>query len=132
MSFDYVLDLFGKFRKEKITKFTDLELKATKILRDVRAGVITLDDFCENYPQIIREYKTLSGNIVDEDTPQWILMFSANVFLRWRDWHVLKAMHAKYPEKFSDPESEEQYQEIVDMNLDKWLMSKIDYCLENL
>ncbi len=132
MSFNYLYDLFGKFRKRKCNKFTDLERKATKMLKDVRRGSISLDEFCENYPEIIHEFNDLSGNVIDENTPGWILMFSSNVFLRWRDWHVLKSMHTKYPQKFSDPKSEKQYQEIADMNFDEWLMSKIDYCLENL
>lgn len=41
MSFDYVSDLFGKFRKGKRTRFTELEENAKSLLRQFVHGKLS-------------------------------------------------------------------------------------------
>lgn len=132
MSYDYLDDLFGESRRGRHTKYSDVEAKAAKALADIYAGRISYDEFYETFSAVAREFIDLCDSRFDEDTPLWLNMFSANVFLRWRDWHVLRKMHNEHPEKVGTPELEKQYAEIAENDYDGWLRSKIKYCLENL
>lgn len=129
MSFDYLNDLFGKFRKEKKTKFTDLENRAKDLLIRMHRGAVSFDQFYEQFDGMMREFLELSSNIIDENTPIWMNMFGANVFCKWKTWHLLRKMHAEHPEKFSEPETEARYREIAALHYDEWLLSKIKYCI---
>lgn len=106
MSYDYLDDLFGESRRGRHTKYSDVEAKAAKALADIYAGRISYDEFYETFSAVAREFIDLCDSRFDEDTPLWLNMFSANVFLRWRDWHVLRKMHNEHPEKFGTPELE--------------------------
>lgn len=78
------------------------------------------------------EFAKLMDGCFDEDTPLWLNMFAGNVYVRWRDWHVLRVSHSKYPEKFNTPELEARFNEIAAMNYDQWLMEKIKYTIDGL
>lgn len=132
MSFDYINDLFGKFRKGRKTKFTDVENRAKNLLKNVYTHKISYDEFFDGYNTVIIEFRELMGNVIDEDTPLWMNEFSANIFLRWRDWHVLRKTFQEHPEKFNTPELINQYRRIESMKYDEWLKEKIKYCLDNL
>ena len=132
MSFDYVNDLFGKFRKGRKTKFSNLEDRSKKIMKDLLQGEITYDDFFSGFNTLIDEFREICGNVIDENTPLWFNSFSANIFLRWRDWHILRTTYQKHPEKFNTRELISRYRDIEDMNYDDWLKEKIRYCLDNL
>lgn len=132
MSYDYLNDLFGKFRRKKKTKFTDVENEARNILNLTYNRQITYDEFYKRFNKVIAEFLELTGNCIDEDTPLWINQFGGNVFARWRQWHILRVAHSQHPEQFNTPELEAQFREIEAMNYDRWLMDKIKYCLDNL
>lgn len=131
MSFDYLNDPFGKSRAGSQSKFTDLEKRAKDILWRMHGGRLSYDEFFEAFTKILKEFNELSGKEINQDTPLWINMFGANVFLRWRDWHLLRTMYANHPERFNTPELKEEYRNIEDMNLDRWLKDKIEYCVNN-
>lgn len=131
MSFDYINDLFGKFRQGHKTKFTDVENKAKKLMKDMYNHKISYDEFFDSYSAVMIEFGELMGNSIDPDTPLWMGMFGVNVFFRWRDWHALRKTHDEYPEKFNTPQLEAQFRRIESMNYDKWLIEKIKYCLKN-
>ncbi len=132
MSHDYINDLFGKFRKGRKTKFSDLEAKAKKIMSDILKDEITYDEFFTGFNKLIGEFNELCRNIIDETTLLWFNSFSANIFLRWRDWHFLRKTYQEHPEKFNTPELMSRYNSIESMNFDGWLKEKIKYCLDNL
>lgn len=132
MSFDYLEDLFGRSRKRKTTRFSDLECRAIALLKGVKKGKVSYDDFFTDFSQMIKEFDELCGSVIDQDTPLWFNSFAANVFLRWRDWHILRTTHRLHPEKFDDPQTQSGYLRIAAMNYDEWLQDKIRYCLKNL
>lgn len=132
MSFDYINDLFEKFRKGRKTKFTDVENSAKKLLKNVHNHKISEDEFFDSYNAILIEFSELMGNTINQDTPLWMSEFGANIFLRWRDWYILRKTHEEHPEKFNTPQLEAQFRSIESMNYDKWLREKIRFCLKNL
>lgn len=132
MSFDYINDLFGKFRRGRKTKFSDLEDRAIRLMENLLLGQVSYDKFYTNFSGLIGEFRELCGNVIDESTPLWFNSFSANIFLRWRDWHALRKTFQEHPEKFNTPELMNQYRSIESMEYDEWLKEKIKYCLDNL
>ena len=132
MSHSYINDLFGIFRKGKKTKFSDLEDRSKSVMKGILNGKISYDDFFVEFSKLIGDFNELCGNVIDENTPLWFNSFSANIFLRWRDWHCLRKTYQDHPEKFNTPELLAQYRSIEAMNYDDWLKDKIRYCLENL
>ena len=132
MSHDYINDLFGKFRKGRNTKYSGFETKSQELMRKILNDKIGYEEFFTVFSGLISEFNALCGNVIDENTPLWFNSFSANVFLRWRDWHVLRKTFHEHPEKFNTPELMSQYKNIESMNYDGWLKEKIKYCLDNL
>lgn len=132
MGFGYLNDIFGKTRKERKTKYTEVEREAKEVLTLMQQGKMSYDEFFERFKKVLAEFLKLTEDGFTEDTPLWINMFGANVFNRWQGWHMLRLSHTAYPEKFNTPELETRYQEIAAMNFDKWLMEKIAYCLDEL
>lgn len=131
MNFDYINDLFGKFRKGRKTKFTDVENREKKLLKEVYDRKITYDEFFDRYNAVMNEFIELMDHTVDQDTPLWMNEFGAMVFLRRRDWHVLRKTHDEHPEKFNTPQLEAQFRRIETKDYDEWLREKIGYCLNN-
>lgn len=132
MGHDYINDLFGKFRKGRKTKYSDLETKSQELMRKILNDKIGYEEFFTGFSGLISEFNALCGNVIDETTPLWFNSFSANVFLRWRDWHVLRKTFQEHPEKFNTSALFSQYRNIESMNYDGWLKEKIKYCLDNL
>ena len=129
MGYEYLNDIFGKDRKGRKTKFTDVEREAKEVLTQMHQGKMSYDEFYERFNKVLAEFHQLVDDGFSEDTPLWINLFGANVFNRWRNWHILRLSHTSHPEKFNTPELEARYQEIVDMHYDEWLMEKIASCL---
>lgn len=132
MSFDYLNDEFGVFRKGRITRFTELENRTKDLFEKLYFKKQSYNKFDEEFTKIIDLFLELTEHSFDEDTPIWINKFAASVFLRWKEWHILRVAHDKYPEKFNTPELEAQYKHIESKNYDQWLLSKIKYCLDSL
>lgn len=87
MSFDYLDDLFGKFRKKK-TKFSEVEKRAASLLSEYASGAIQKDDFGDQMEQVDIDFLKLTtdedGSIVfSQDTPLWLNLFLGNKFRRW-------------------------------------------------
>lgn len=132
MSHDYINDLFGRFRKGKKTKFSDHETRSKRLMENLLLGQVSYDKFYTDFSGLIGEFRELCGNVIDENTPLWFNSFSANIFLRWRDWYALRKTFQEHPEKFNTPELMAQYRNIESMNYDEWLKEKIRYCLDYL
>ena len=56
MSFDYVLDLFGEFRKGKKTRFTDVETTAKDLLDKFVKGEISNKDFADGFVSVGKRF----------------------------------------------------------------------------
>ena len=73
MSFDYISDLFGKFRKGKKTRFTDVETKAKDLLEKFVKGEISNKDFAEGFKNVGKRFNELMDNgneiVFDEEHP---------------------------------------------------------------
>lgn len=132
MSHDNIKDLSRRFRKGKKTKFSDLEMRSKRLMENLLLEQVSYDKFYTNFSGLIGEFRELCGNAIDENTPLWFNSFSANIFLRWRDWHALRKTFQEYPEKFNTPELMAQYRNIESMNYDEWLKEKVRYCLDHL
>ena len=72
MSFDYIDDLFGKFRKGRKTKFTDVENRTKKFLKNVYNRKISYDEFFDGYNAVMIEFTKLLGNTIDQYSPLWM------------------------------------------------------------
>lgn len=132
MGFEYLNDIFGKARKGRKTKYTDVEREAKEVLTQMQQGKMSYDEFFDRFEKVLAEFLKLTENRFSEDTPLWINSFGANVFKRWQNWHILRLSHTAHPEKFNTPELETRYQGIAAMHYDEWLMEKIAYCLDEL
>lgn len=109
MGYEYINDLFGKFRKGRKTKYSGLETKAQELMKKILNDEIGYEDFFTGFSGLKNEFNTLCGNVIDENTPLWFNTFSATVFLRWRDWHFLRKTFQENPEKFNTPALLSQY-----------------------
>ena len=78
MSWEYLNDIFGKFRKRK-TRFTDLETKAKDLIISFVKGRINDKDFAIAFEEIRAKFVELTnadGQItIDQDTPLWLNLF---------------------------------------------------------
>lgn len=109
MAFDYLNDLFGRFRKGKKTKYTDIERRTVSILQNFYSGQINADDFGESMRAIDEEFDRLmfdtetNSYIFDEDTPGWLNLFLGNKFRPWYRFHKSFNAAKNNPELTSDP-----------------------------
>ena len=132
MGFDYLYDLFGRFR-EKETKFSEVEERAMKLLSLYASGKIEGDAFGDQMEIVGRDFHALmeddSGNIVfDQDTPGWLNLFLGNKFSRWNRMRKIMNAARQNQEKTSSP----KWVEVLDIfdAEEKRLMEAIFYCLE--
>ena len=92
MSFDYVSDLFGRYR-DKDSKFHKVEEKATKLLQGFVADQLDRKAFGDGFVEVKEEFLALTqdkeGNVVfDEETPMWLNMFLGNKFIYWNQYRL--------------------------------------------
>ncbi len=134
MGFDYLYDLFGRFR-EKETKFSEVEERAMKLLSLYASGKIEGDAFGDQMEIVGRDFHALmeddSGNIVfDQDTSGWLNLFLGNKFSRWNRMRKIMNAAGQNQEMTSSPKWAEAL-DIFDAE-EKRLMEAISYCLEEI
>jgi len=109
MSFDYLSDVFGKFRKRK-TRFTDLEKRAEDLLKSFVDGSISPRDFAVALDDVrVEFYKLVRINgeaTIDEDTPLWMNSFFGFHFLDWYRFQQVKWYFEDHPEELTDERRE--------------------------
>lgn len=132
MSFDYLSDLFGKFRGGKNTKFTDIEKRSKALLIDFYYGRLSDDVFDKSFKEVIDEFRRLMNHEVTEDTPLWLNRFASECYLRWQQWRVLKKEHVEHPEKFTVRDLEARFRRIEAMKYDDWFRTQVRKCLVEL
>ena len=146
MSFDYLDDLFGKFRKKK-TKFSEVEKRAASLLSEYASGAIQKDDFGDQMEQVDIDFLKLTtdedGSIVfSQDTPLWLNLFLGNKFTLWlnlflgnkfRRWNQIRKVinnSRNDPNVTSTPEWGKALQVMSDE--DKNLKEAVRYCLKEI
>lgn len=134
MGFDYLYDLFGKFRKKE-TRFSEVEKRAINLLSQYAKGSIQKDDFGSQMEQVGADFHELmkdeNGNICfDQDTPSWLNLFLGNKFGRWN--HIRKVINQarENPEITSSPNWKKAL-EVMEVQ-DQMLMEAVRYCLDEL
>lgn len=134
MSFDYLYDLFGRFR-EKETKFSEVEEHAEKLLSLYAKGDLERDSFGDQMEIVARDFNALmkdeSGNYVfDQNTPGWLNLFLGNKFSRWNRMRKIMNAARQNLEMASSPKWAEAL-DIFDAE-EKRMMEAISYCLEEI
>lgn len=132
MSFNYLKDLFGKFRKRK-TKYSKVEQEAISLLRRYANKDIGKDEFGEAMDAVRQKFHDLMLNekdgtyVFNADTPGWLNLFLANKFIPWnRARRAIAALRAR-PDL-----TEEQRHEVKEIETQKELdfMRAVEYCLK--
>ena len=110
MSFDYISDIYGKFRKNKVTRFSEVEAKAISLIKSLVFGKIDNKSFAEQFIEVREEYvklSTINGQrVIDQDTPLWIGRFYGFKFMQWYKvqqykWHFEEEV-VHHPERITD------------------------------
>lgn len=134
MNFDYLYDLFGRFREEE-TKFSEVEERAKKLLLLYAKGEVERDSFADQMEIVGRDFFALlkddSGNYVfDQNTPGWLNLFLGNKFSRWNRMRKIMNAARHNHEMISSPKWVEAL-DIFDVE-EKRMMEAISYCLEEI
>lgn len=102
MSFEYISDLYGKFRKGKRTRFTELEERAKSLMRQFINGKMNNKDFAIEFKKVGDTYQQLTteGNVsrIDEDTPLWLNSLLGFHFVDWLRFHQIETYFEEHPE----------------------------------
>lgn len=114
MSFDYLDDVFGKFRKRK-TRFTGLEKKAVELLVAFVDGTLDYKQFAQSFLEVGNEFNQLTKvdgiSVIDEDTPLWLNMLLGNHFFDWLKFNQVRWYFEDHPEEFVG-ESKQQFENL--------------------
>jgi len=136
MSFDYLKDIFGRFRKPNKTKYTDIECRAVSLLKAYSAGKIAKDEFGDSMAAIGKEFNELmfdkeqNAYVFDENTPGWLNMFLGNKFAHWNKVRLALKAARQNPQMLADPRWPEL--ERMERREDAALLQVIRSCLEEL
>lgn len=103
MSFDYVSDLFGKFRKGKRTRFTELEENAKSLLRQFVNGKLSNKEFAKEFKGVARTFNELTTkgdqSVIDEDTPLWLNSLLGFHFIDWLRFQQVEQYFEEHPKE---------------------------------
>ena len=121
MSFDYILDTFGKFRKRK-TRFTELEEKALSLLASFVNGKTNCKEFAvafDNVRKIFIELTEKDGQmVIDEDTPLWLNSLLGLHYMKWLKFQQVKWYFEEHPDELVG-EIKARFDELQQMNYDE-------------
>ena len=102
MSFDYILDTFGKFRKRK-TRFTELEKRAIALLSSFVNGTTGSKEFAVAFDGIRKNFIELTKKngqtVIDEDTPLWLNSLLGLHFIKWLEFQQVKWYFEEHPDE---------------------------------
>ena len=102
MSYDYILDFWGKFRRKK-SRFEVVETKAIGLIKQFVNGSINNKDFASSFEEVRIEFLKLmevNGQITfDEDTPLWLNTFIGAHFIDWHKYQCIKKYFEEHPEE---------------------------------
>lgn len=103
MSFKYISDLYGKFRKGKRTRFTELEETAKSLMCQFINGNLNNKEFAIEFKKVGDTYQQLTtdGNVsrIDEDIPLWLNSILGFHFVDWLRFHQIETYFEEHPEE---------------------------------
>ena len=103
MSFDFISNLFGIFRKEKTTRFTDLENTAKDLLAKFVDGKISNKEFAEEFKNVGKRFNELMDNgkeiVINADTPLWLNSLLGLHFIDWLKYQKIEQYFEEHPEE---------------------------------
>ena len=121
MSFDYILDTFGKFRKRK-TRFTELEEEAISLLASFVDGTMANKGFAVAFEGIRKRYIELTEKngqtVIDEDTPLWLNSLLGLHYMKWLKFQQVKWYFEEHPDELVG-EMKARFDELQQMNYDE-------------
>lgn len=103
MSFCNFSDLFGRFRKRKKTRFTDLETTAKELLEKFVRGEIGNKEFADAFNKVGKRLNELMNNgndiVIDKDTPLWLSSLLGLHFVDWLKYQRVEQYFQEHPEE---------------------------------
>ena len=121
MSFDYVLDTFGKFRKRR-TRFTELEEKAISLLSSFVDGAMGSKEFAVAFAEIRKNFIELTEKdgqtVIDEDTPLWLNSLLGFHFMKWFKFQQVKWYFEEHPDELVG-KTKTRFEDICQMGYDE-------------
>lgn len=115
MSHDYIMDLFGKFRKGKKTRFSELEETAKDLLKKFVQGEISNKEFATEFKGVGRRFNELTDNgneiVIDEETPLWLNSLLGLHFIDWLRYQQVEQYFEEHPEELIG-ERKETFEEL--------------------
>ena len=134
MSFDYLYDDFGKFRKRE-TRFTELEKKAAGLLSAFVNRTMDNRTFAQSFLEVRGEFNKLmkvDGRLViDEDTPLWLNMLLGFHFKEWLEFNQVRWYFEDHPEELKG-ESKQLFEELERRDFDGRFRKTCQYVLKEL
>ena len=121
MSFDYILDTFGKFRKRN-TRFTELEEKAISLLASFVSRTMGSKEFAIAFNNIRKNYIELTKKdgqtVIDEDTPLWLNSFLGLHYMKWLQFQQVKWYFEEHPDELVEG-MKDRFDELQQMGYDE-------------
>lgn len=103
MSFEYISDLYGKFRRGRRTRLTELEETAKSLMRQFVNGNLNNKDFAIEFKKVGDTYHQLTtgSNVsrIDEDTPLWLNSLLGFHFIDWYRFQRIELFFIEHPEE---------------------------------
>jgi len=121
MSFDYILDTFGKFRKRR-TRFTELEEKAISLLTSFVDGKMSNKEFAFAFDGVRKNFIELTKKdgqtVIDEDTPLWLNSILGLHYMKWLQFQQVKWYFGEHPDELVG-ERKDRFDELQQMRYDE-------------
>lgn len=134
MTFDYIFDTFGKFRKRK-TRFTELEEKTVSLLTSLVNGKTDSKEFAvafDNVRKIFIELTEKNGQaVIDQDTPLWLNSLLGLYNMKWLKFQQVKWYFEAHPEELVG-EMKIRFEEISQMGYDETFLETCKNVLKEL
>ena len=134
MSFDYILDTFGKFRKRE-TRFTELEEKAVSLLTSFVNGKMDSKEFAVAFDDVRKDFIGLTKKdgqtVIDEDTPVWLNSLLGLHYMKWIQFQQVKWYFDEHPDELVG-EMKDRFDELQHMGYDERFIETCKSVLKEL
>lgn len=134
MSFDYILDTFGKFRKRE-TRFTELEEKAVSLLTSFVNGKMDSKEFAVAFDDVRKDFIGLTKKdgqtVIDEDTPLWLNSLLGLHYMKWLQFQQVKWYFDEHPDELVG-EMKDRFDELQHMGYDERFIETCKSVLKEL
>lgn len=134
MSFDYILDTFGKFRKRE-TRFTELEEKAVSLLTSFVNGKMDSKVFAVAFDDVRKDFIGLTKKdgqtVIDEDTPLWLNSLLGLHYMKWIQFQQVKWYFDEHPDELVG-EMKDRFDELQHMGYDERFIETCKSVLKEL